>query len=293
MAIQAWDGLPGASFWNRFNGAWRESLQELLKAGPPRDAAGAEASLRDALDAQSWPVMGRVHPSWWVRALRDESPAVRRAVAEHAELELQTILRDVLGPERPGTQPVVRPDPDALRWALALWDERILRDRARWPDDTPVILALTELDFWEIVALLRAAGLAKHALTAMRRPRRLSTWSRDRFDSFQRHWLAADAINLDEAARHFRLVQQGWPRKHGWARIGLVTFGRLLARVEPYRARWALQHLPYAVARRLRPAIKDLGPVDAMWESDILLVAWEHLAELGQIRSLEGLVREH
>src|SRR5690606_17663670 len=68
-------------------------------------------------------------------------------------------------------------------------------------------------------------------------------------------------------------------------RLGLSSLGRLLSAVEPHRARWALQHLPYAAARLARPY---LGP-DAPGLSTADVMAWE----AGLLRaSIVLLVRE-
>jgi hypothetical protein len=292
LAIQAWGGTPGPSFWKRFPGRWRESLQEVLSEDPMRSAAGAESALRRALAGQARGDFGQVHPSWWVRALRDESPSVQRAVAGHADPALRPILVAALGLDPAALRPHREPDPAALGWALGLWDERVLHDLPEWPDDPLIIPAVCRLDFWEVMALARASGLAKWALAEADAPPPGSP-ARNRFDGFQRHWLASGLPDLAEARRFFGESLPAWSRRRGWGRLGLVTFGRLLARVEPYRARWALQHLPYSVARRIRPAIKDPGTHHAVWEGAILRVAWERLAAEGLIRSLEGLTREH
>jgi hypothetical protein len=292
LAIQAWGGTPGPSFWQHLPGRWSESLQDVLSEEPPRSASEAEAALRRALTAQARADPGSVHSSWWVRALRDESPSIQRAVAAHADPALRTILLTALSPGSTATRPIREPDPDALRWVLALWDERILRDLPEWPDDPPIIRALCQLDFREVVALARAAGLAKLALAEPDAPPRRAQ-ARERFADFQRQWLASGLPDLTEARRSSPAFLQGWTGPRGWGRLGLVTFGRLLARVEPYRARWALQHLPYSAARRIRPAIKELGTQHAAWESAILRVAWERLAAAGEIRSVECLTREY
>ena len=44
------------------------------------------------------------------------------------------------------------------------------------------------------------------------------------------------------------------------ARLGLVSVGRLLAAVEPHRSRWALQHLPYEIAKAIGARIEPGGP---------------------------------
>jgi len=202
------------------------------------------------------------------------------------------MLHRELGLEPADLWPEFRPDPDALRWALGLWDERIVGDLPERPEDPPVILALSRLDLWEIVALARASGLAKRALAAHNSPP-LGARARDRFDHFQRHWGERNRSSLADARRSFHAELKGRHQKRGWGRLGLVTFGCLLARAEPYRARWALQHLPYSVGRRIRPAIRDRGESQSYWEGEVLRVAWERLVAEGQIRSMGGLTREH
>ena len=259
-------------------------MESRRRANPPLRGGSARAQAR--------PRSTRVHPSWWVRALRDESPAVQRVVAAHADPALRPILARALGLEPADLTPDQRPDPDALRWALGLWDERIVGDLPEWPDDPPVILALSRLNLWEIVALARASGLAKRALAAVDAPP-LPAPGRTRFDHFQRLWGERNRSSLADARRVFLAELKTRRRKRGWGSLGLVTFGHLLAHAEAYRARWALQHLPYAVGRRIRPAIKDRGERVTFWEGEILQVAWARLVAEGQIRSLGGLTREH
>ena len=292
-AIQRWGGTTGPEFWSRFTPEWRESLREGLRENPVRDPAMAESALRRALGAQARPDVARVHPSWWVRALRDESPSVQRAVAAHADPSLQPQLLRELGLGSADLSPEHRPDPDALRWALGLWDERIVGDLPERTEDPPIILALSRLDLWEIVALARASGLAKRALAPVDPPRLSAALARERFHHFQRLWGERNRSSLADARRSFHAELRHWRRKRGWGRLGLVTFGHLLARAEPYRVRWALQHLPYAVGRRIRPAIIDQGEFQSFWEGEVMRVAWERLVAEGQIRSMGGLTREH
>jgi hypothetical protein len=256
------------------------------------DGAEAEAALRRALAAQARPDVARVHPSWWIRALRDESPSVQRVVAAHCDPSLRPLLQRALHLEPADLRPRRRPDPDALRWALGLWDERIVGDFPEWPEDPPVILALGRLNLWEIVALARGSGLAKRALAAVDPPP-LPVRGRSRFDHFQGVWAARNRSSLADARRLFQADLKSWRRKRGWGSLGLITFGRLLAHAEEYRGRWALQHLPYAAGRRIRPAIKDRGERMTFWEGEILKAAWARLVAEGQIRSLGGLTREH
>lgn len=49
------------------------------------------------------------------------------------------------------------------------------------------------------------------------------------------------------------------------ARLGLVTIGRLLTRVDPLRVRWTLQHLPYPIAKIIRAEIEWMNPLPSAW----------------------------
>jgi hypothetical protein len=70
------------------------------------------------------------------------------------------------------------------------------------------------------------------------------------------------------------------------ALLGLVTLARLLADCEPFRVRWALQHLPYSIVKRIRslmpPAPKRTAAVSRL-ESVILRTAWDRLGLEGRI----------
>jgi hypothetical protein len=290
-SFQIWGGAAGSRFWKRFRAGWRESLERAATAYPPEDGAAAERALRQALRAQARPDFARVHPSWWTRALRDESPSVQWLITARANPSLQPMLLRELGLDPADLRPSLPANPDALRWALSLWDERIVGDLPEGPEDPPVIVALAGLALREVVALARACGLAKRALAAPNAPPLVGR-ARDRFDHFQRVWGERDQSSLADARRLFHAELKARHQRRGWGRLGLVTLGCLLARAEPYRARWALQHLPYSVGRRIRPAIRDRGDFQSFWEGEILRVAWERLVAEGQIRSMGGLTRD-
>src|SRR5262249_32093579 len=148
---------------------------------------------------------------------------------------------------------------------------------------------LTRLGLREIVALAQATGLAKLALAAdVRLPR---PTARARFEQFRRRAGAADPGSRSLARRDVRAFVAG--RGRGWGRFGLVRLGRPPAWAAPYRARWALQHLPYSLARAIRPAIKDQGERVADWEGDNLRVAWDRLVDEGRLPATGGLSLEH
>jgi hypothetical protein len=281
MAFRAWLGTVEPSIWERFHPDWRDSLQAAWEDEKEVETVTStvEGMLGQAHAAEARSDILRVHPSWWVRALKDESPSVQRAVAASVAPDLRTILRHGLDLDPADLVVDHPPDPDALRWTLGLWTERIVGDLAEWPDDPPVIVALACCGFREVVDLAQAIGLAKLALSSVTPPP-LRTRAEARFEAFQARWGEADAASRTQARRDLEPFLPG----RRWARLGLVTFGRLLAFAEPYRTRWALQHLPYGVARVIRRSIKDCGGKMAAWEAEILRIARERLIVEGRLR---------
>jgi hypothetical protein len=288
-ALQVWGGASDARFWESFRPDWRASLRTAWERESRTDEGRVRDDLLRAHVAQARPDPEQVHPSWWIRALKDESPSVQRAVAAQADPSLRTILQRGLGLDPAELQTDHPPHPDALRWALGLWAERIVGDLPHWPADPPVIIAMTRFGPREVIALARATGLAKMALASIEptlRPR-----AHARFEAFRRTWSEADPASRSLARHDVRAFASN--QRRGAGRLGLITFGRLLATAPPYRTRWALQHLPYAIARSIRPTIKSRGRKLAVWEGIILRIAWDQLADEGRLRALGGFPSEH
>jgi hypothetical protein len=68
--------------------------------------------------------------------------------------------------------------------------------------------------------------------------------------------------------------------------LGLVTLARLLADCKPFRTRWALQHLPYPIVKRIRslmPAASRRVEAVSRLETLILRAAWDRLILEGRI----------
>ncbi|WP_435017894.1 hypothetical protein TA3x_005515 [Tundrisphaera sp. TA3] len=285
LCLRAWgDGAGDARLRSRIAPAWADRLPAGDEAGTPEMAR--LMLLRDHA-ASARPDPTRVHPSWYARALTPESRAVRGTVVAHAP----AAIREALG--RDETDPVAEfpADPDALGWALALWSERLVGDAPPRPDDPMVVVALTQLGPRARARLAKVAGQAKHAF-AMRghgpdatdeAAARMTPIDRVRLAYFRRLIGVADP-RLVPLARTDLAGACGDPRR-AHARLGLVTLGRLLAGVEPHRARWALQHLPYSLARLARP-----GPAPGFspraliaWERWVLEAAWARLISEGRL----------
>jgi hypothetical protein len=288
-ACRGWSEEMDARFWNAFEPGWRQHLEsgwgEVMQLSPGE----ARDRVRLEHQAQAHPDWNRIHPSWWLRALKDETPAVQRAVVAHAPKSIRVPLQAGLGLSDEDLQAQATPQPEALQAALTLWAERLVGD---WPDrdDPPVILALTRLDLSEITQLIAATGLAKWTLSgaelAADHPRGHARTLQLRV---QAGFEALDPRLKTQA--HDDVAQYGQVKRDQLGSIGLITFARLLEVVDPYRVRWALQHLPYTVAKLLRTLMTRANKSDSAvvrWESEIMQVAWDHLRDEGRVKDARG-----
>src|SRR5262249_20438094 len=105
-------------------------------------------------------------------------------------------------------------------------------------------------------------------------------WLRDRLSAADPE-LAVLARRDVQAAAVTKL-----PGRRQSARIGLVTVARLLVDCEPFRARWALQHWPYPIAKLIRSLRPPAGKRSASLlrgESLVLKTAWDRLNLEGRL----------
>ncbi|MHB1561279.1 MAG: hypothetical protein ACYC61_27855 [Isosphaeraceae bacterium] len=233
----------------------------------PLDRAGARERLRQTHRAEARSTTERIHPTWWARGLAQESPAVRRAIIATAPDSIRERIQsdllldnDDLRPERPA-------DPEVLGWACALWTERLVGGEPNRLDDPPVIAAMTGGSLRRAYRICRCAGRIKLAL-AGESPASpagaITAVDRPELSAVARH----DARSVTPSAK--------LPTRHRAARVGLLTFARLLADCEPFRVRWALQHWPYAIAkltRSLIPPTAKRSEVVNQAEAEILSLA--------------------
>ena len=266
----------------------RERLDETRKTLRPLGTAAARERLARVQAAEARPDPSQVHPSWWVRALRDESPAVGLAVARSAPEPIAGIVRRALGLAEPPT-PDRPPVAVATASAVALWAERLVGGLVWQEYDPPVVRAIARLDPRGRFRLLAAAGLAKrtYADTIPEDSDRL----RPRVASL-RPLLPAARDELVLLCRRDVEATDGRRSLRLDARLGLVTAGRLLAIVEPHRARWALQHLPYEVAKRVRASMRlrelPATPAEVLaMESALLTAAAASLAARGRLDPMD------
>ncbi|MDE2508186.1 MAG: hypothetical protein KGM43_13300 [Planctomycetota bacterium] len=266
-ALRAFSGAGEDRLRGRFEADWAARLE------PPAatvDPETARAALRAEHAAQARPDLARVHPSWLVRALREESPAVVRAVLSRLDEPLRSNLRVGLGLAADDLACDRTPHEGAVATARCLWTERLVGDVPTRDDDPRVIVAMTALDPRALVRVIRTAGLAKFALALPREADAASFQA----DHYRQSLLSSHPSFVPQALRDVAELPGG-PR-HRFARLGTVTFARLLACCEPYRARWALQHWPYASAKWLRMLMGRRtrpGAALADFEAEVLRLA--------------------
>lgn len=300
MACAAWGGhaLPSNPLWRRFSPDWRTRLEAASADADPRVSPEAawQALLADHR-ASSRPDLARVHPSWVVRVLMAEPTGVRRIVADVVAEPARSAIRRAFGlGDAPSTIPPA--SPLAVEWVGGLWAERLVGDVSARDDDPAVIVAMTRLSPRERFRLVRVIGLVKHAFaieghgpTADDEARaRFTVADRVRLGFFRRMIGRADPRLAAIARSDLGVI--GEDHRRGIARLGLVSVARLLATVEPHRARWAVQHVPYPVAKLIRsaslpPTRDQAGPklparVVAAWEDWIIEAAWARFLSEGR-----------
>lgn len=304
-AIRAWgdrgdddeDGGNPFGWLARFSPAYRERILDIwLTIARVTPELAWQTLLRDHRAAARFDP-ARVHPSWLVRILAAESPAVRALVMNRASGPVRAALRH--GPARLAPVRPVAPfaDPAAADWALALWTERLVGDVPESPSDPPVILALSQFSLRDLVRLARALGQIKLAFALDGQApgplddatARTNPTERVRIGFFRRTIGRPDARLVPLARADFDSVPADRRRK--FAAVGLISVARLLKGCDAHRARWAVQHLPYSIAKRLgelgasdRPGTTGL-PLRAIraWEAWNFEAAWGRLLSEGRI----------
>ena len=279
-------GEPG--FWDHLPPARRASVRWAWGARRDRGPSDALERLRRGHAAQARPDLALVHSSWWVRALRDEPASVRLALAANLPSGVAGALRGAIAAGPAGDRPDRPADPTALACVLALWTFRLVGDLPERDDDPPVIAALTRFDARAVAKVVETAGLAKWALTPLPRPD-VAGNAAARYDAFRAEAGESDPRFVKVATHDVASVGPGVPRTV--ARVGLSSVARLLNAAEPYRARWALQHLPYSTARTIR-ALMGTGarkaPMLARWETGVLRAALARLRREGRLPAETG-----
>jgi len=290
LCLEAW-GFPGLassnrSPWRWLDSRWHDRLDDARRKLGPHDAEHALDLLRLSHRFQCRADLGRIHSTWWIRALQDESPAVRRFIALHGPAQASAAARDGLGIGREAVESH-HPDPSVAGWVLSLSTERLVGGEPVRSDEPPVIVALAALSSRELYRLSHATGQAKAALAGdpdgivAGRPLdgQRKRWFHDRFSN---QFGPGEARPQAWAQRDLQGSRgtEGLGRRRRLASLGLSTIARLLAGCEPCRVRWSLQHVPYPVAKRIRSIMSVAPTVSGQvqrLEIAVLRAAWTRL----------------
>jgi hypothetical protein len=173
-------------------------------------------------------------------------------------------------------------------WVLALWTERLVGGEPLCIDDPPVIQALAGVSPLQAYRLCHATGLTKIVLATQP-----GVATNDRLLQGERgKWFTERLGSLDSRAREWArreiqtLLQGQLIGRRQISLLGLGSMARLLADCDPFRVRWTLQHLPYAIAKRIRSLMTvSSKPSIAVARLDSLLLktAWERLTLEGRV----------
>ena len=311
-AIRAWghsgeagEGTNPFAFLARFSADYRERILEIwFSIARMTPELAWQTLLRDHQAAARFDP-SRVHPSWFVRILNAESPAVRALVTARAT----GVIRAALDQDpHPGPASITSTNhpahPEAVAWALTLWSERLVGDIPESPSDPPVILALTQFSWRDQYRLVRAVGqvklafaiegLAPHSSDEARV--RVRPTDRVRIAYFRRTIGQSDPRLIPIARRDFESITAEPSRQ--FAAVGLLTVARLLKGYDRHRVRWAIQHVPYPIAKRFGKlgSNENLGSTGLspralqVWESWILEAAWARLLSEGRLGQGGGRV---
>lgn len=279
-----------AAGWHWLAGSWAERLRAGSRDVPlaALDSAAARERLRRMHEASIRVDLSRVHSSWCVRALKEESPAVRRIVAASAAEPLRSALLAGLSLGEGDLAGDRAANPDARSWALALWTERLLGGNPDRTGDPPAIAILTRIAPRRGHSICRLAGEIK-ALLGRRSlsPKHPSALRIARERSIQDSWAEVDPRFLDQVLRDLQSKALAKvPARHRAARLGALSLARLLVDCEPVRLRWALQHWPYPIAKILRslmPSPAERPEFLVQGETRILKTAWDRLNLEGKL----------
>jgi hypothetical protein len=265
--------------------AWLARLRGALEdsASSQRSSVASKAldRLRIMHRASARVDLGRVHPSWLVRALQEESPAVQRFIAGSTSASLRDALQSGLLLDSHDLATERAPSTEVSGWVMALWTERLVGGEPERADDSPAIMVLSRLSPRAGYRLCRLAGLYKIILAGHERLGRDRAIEHARRHSLEDHLATTNQDFVAQARLDIKKSNAAkWPARHLPARVGLSTIARLLIDAEPFRLRWALQHWPYPVAKLVRSLIPtDDSPRNALRlaESLILRIAWDRL----------------
>jgi hypothetical protein len=290
LCLVAW-GFPdhsssNSSPWRWLDSPWQVRLDDARSKLGPRAPDQALDLLQHSHRFQCRADTARVHSTWWIRALKDESPAVRRAIERHGPAQQSPAAREEPRIEREAIESH-NPDPTVAGWVLALATERLVGGEPVRSDEPAAIVALVALSSRELYRLSHATGQSKTVLAGDPQgivagrylDGQCERWFHEQFSN---QFGTAEGQVRAWANRDLQGSRgtEGLGRRRRLASLGLNTIARLLTGCEPYRVRWALQHVPYPVAKRIRSIMSASSSVSLQvrrLERAVLKTAWTRL----------------
>ena len=109
------------------------------------DRGGAIEELRRMHGAMAHVDLARVHSTWLVRALEEETPAVQRAVVGSLGDALRSRLQSGLLLDSQDLVSERTAATEVASWVTALWTERLVGGDAERADDSPALVVLVRL----------------------------------------------------------------------------------------------------------------------------------------------------
>ncbi len=178
-------------------------------------------------------------------------------------------------------------DPAVSAWVLSLATERLVGGEPVQRDEPPAIVALAALSSRGLYRLVHGSGQAKTVLAGDPDGLVIGKGVDDQRKRFFHEEFSTLLGPGEERARTWanrdiqesRGIDQPGIRRR-LASLGLSTIARLLTGCEPYRVRWALQHVPYPVAKRIRALMSPASGLNEQvqhLEGVILRTAWTRL----------------
>jgi hypothetical protein len=277
-ALAGWGGAETPALLLRLGHQRARVLADLGKASTLPDPV---ATLHIAHEAQLGANASDIHPTWFSRALKEESASIQRTVVSAAVEPLRSLLLQSLDLTTADLQTDRPINPEIAQFVLSLWTERLVGDGPSVEADLPAVTALVTLPPRRLARFVMLVGLAKLAMLAGSKQAGV--------DQSEHRQLARFQGMLPEPTdpRLLKLASNDWTSArqaghHAVAILGLSSIGRMLGQADPYRVRWTLQHLPYQVAKRLRAYANGReASIDAVltWESRFFDLGQARLAD--------------
>ena len=276
FVLKLWNWIE-ASWLRRANALWENESA----AGLP-DRKKALDRLRAMHVAAARLDLDRVHSSWLARALREETPAVAAIAGRHGADKTKAVARRALRRSSGESPSPAHLRAEVVAWVLSLWTERLVGGRTETRNDPPEIVALASLSPLETLRLFRMWGFVKLVAACLvpsrRVPRPLlitrQKWIETELVKAQPG--LKDLVKADIKAQAKLVV----PARRVPALLGELGLARLIKDHDPFRLRWALQNVPYPIAKHIRATIPkkiDPGLNLEAHEALLLKIAWRRL----------------